>query len=140
MQLDSKPQKLGHAVGDALQDLACLCLQSTAPIFAWSDTILGQMTTTSINLSRFAMCHSQFLEDGDLEVGPDMISTPSADAGSLLRYDYGSYFEVRMGNYSILNIATVMYLNSDESVQWLFGVVPLSPGKKHKADCGIPQA
>lgn len=24
-------------------------------------------------------------------------------------YDYGSYFEVRMGNYSILNIATVMY-------------------------------
>lgn len=33
-----------------------------------------------------------------------------ADGLDLLRFDYGGYFEVRMGNYSILNIATVMRL------------------------------
>lgn len=30
--------------------------------------------------------------------------------GLFLRFDYGGYFEVCMGNYSILNIATVMRL------------------------------
>lgn len=87
-----------------------------------------------IDLSRFAMCHCVTPIFGTWDVGPSSLAwipKPWADAGSLLRYDYGSYFEVRMGNYSILNIATVMYLDSEESEEGLCEFSP-TPGENNK--------
>ena len=41
--------------------------------------------------------------------GTELQSAHCMTARNRPEFDYGGYFEVRMGNYSILNIATVMY-------------------------------